>query len=203
MIRDVRPREYIRFTRISRQGFVWRTARPSDLVCVTPDTRARTAEENRTRKSHWTIGAYGPHTCVSGQRWREAFNGDDVCVTPEVRSQTLADNAQAAGRRVSAKLWITTYRTQGNVSRLQLNGNHYNFGQVRLYLRYNGGGQYWSGTATAVAQPGHAGGAWGKKTGKPQCPASSTPNGYAQAYDVVSGRWSARVPVQIGCVTFD
>src|SRR6516225_6440243 len=31
-----------------KSGFVWRVARPSDLVCVTPESRERVREENAT-----------------------------------------------------------------------------------------------------------------------------------------------------------
>jgi hypothetical protein len=81
------------------QGFVWREAIPSDHVCVTPDVRSRTAQENATAVDRRDPnGAYGSNTCKSGFVWREAFNSDAVCVTPDIRSQTLADNASAASR---------------------------------------------------------------------------------------------------------
>ncbi|WP_432932695.1 hypothetical protein ACQPZZ_15625 [Microbispora sp. CA-135349] len=83
-------------------GYVWREARPSDHVCVTPAVRTQTAKDNSVRFSRWTNGAYGPHTCVTGYVWREAFTGDDVCVTPAVRQQVRNDNAAAAGRRASS-----------------------------------------------------------------------------------------------------
>jgi hypothetical protein len=80
-------------------GFVWRLARPSDLVCVTPDARARTAQENAEAASHVDAnGAYGPHTCVSGYVWREAFEGDLVCVAPAIRDTVARENAEAASR---------------------------------------------------------------------------------------------------------
>ncbi|MEV1203297.1 hypothetical protein [Microbispora rosea] len=85
------------------QGYVWREARPSDHVCVTPAVRTLTAQDNRIRASRWTNGEYGPHTCVNGYVWREAFTGDDVCVLPSVRAQARADNAAAASRRASTK----------------------------------------------------------------------------------------------------
>ncbi|WP_433423539.1 hypothetical protein ACQP1V_15995 [Microtetraspora malaysiensis] len=84
------------------QGYVWREARPSDHVCVTPAVRTQTAQDNAVKASRWTNGAYGPHTCVTGYVWREAFSGDDVCVTPAVRNQVRADNADAAGRVASS-----------------------------------------------------------------------------------------------------
>lgn len=84
-----------------KSGFVWREARPSDLVCVTPAARARTAQENADASKHVDpAGAYGPNTCVSGYVWREAFEGDLVCVTPAVRDVVRKENADAASHRV-------------------------------------------------------------------------------------------------------
>jgi hypothetical protein len=85
-------------------GFVWRVARPSDLVCVTPDSRARIAEENRTAAARVQPGggAYGPNTCRSGYVWREAFSGDLVCVTPQIRALVAQENQLGASRLASA-----------------------------------------------------------------------------------------------------
>jgi len=84
-----------------KSGFVWREARPNDLVCVT-ESRTRVREENRTASSRIQPGggASGPFTCLSGFVWREAFEGDLVCVTPEVRTLVREENRQAASRRV-------------------------------------------------------------------------------------------------------
>lgn len=83
-----------------KPGFVWREARPTDLVCVTPEARTRTAQENAEASSHVDpAGAYGPNTCVSGYVWREAFEGDAVCVTPAIRDVVRKENAEAASHR--------------------------------------------------------------------------------------------------------
>lgn len=81
-------------------GYVWRVARPSDLVCVTPQSRARVAQENRiaAQRVQPGGGAYGPNTCLPGFVWREAFNGDGVCVTPQVRARVRMENQLAASR---------------------------------------------------------------------------------------------------------
>jgi hypothetical protein len=83
-------------------GYVWREARPSDRVCVTPDVRSRTATENSaaatTRSS--ADRTYGANTCKQGYVWREAYVGDVVCVVPPTRQQVKNDNAQAAQRVV-------------------------------------------------------------------------------------------------------
>ena len=74
-------------------GFVWRTARPEDLVCVTPAARARVAEENRLAgERRDPNGAYGPDTCIAGFVWREAVSGDVVCVTPDSRALAKDEN---------------------------------------------------------------------------------------------------------------
>jgi hypothetical protein len=84
-------------------GYVWREARPGDLVCVTPATRTQTRSDNAAAGSRWVTGPYGPHTCRAGYVWREAFRGDDVCVTPAVRTQAARDNAAAASRANPAR----------------------------------------------------------------------------------------------------
>ncbi|MGB3482143.1 MAG: hypothetical protein WBB07_07990, partial [Mycobacterium sp.] len=83
------------------QGFVWREARTGDTVCVTPDVRARTAQENAAPLANRQPGggASGPDTCLQGFVWRDAFAGDHVCVKPDIRAQAATDNAAAASRK--------------------------------------------------------------------------------------------------------
>lgn len=83
------------------QGFVWREANPSDHVCVTPNVRTRTAQENAQAAADREPngGPYGPDTCKQGFVWREAYQGDVVCVTPNIRSEAAADNAAAESRK--------------------------------------------------------------------------------------------------------
>lgn len=83
-----------------KPGFVWRVARPSDLVCVTPKSRDRVAAENATARNRVQPGggAYGPNTCRSGYVWREAFPGDLVCVSPTIRELVAKENGLAALR---------------------------------------------------------------------------------------------------------
>jgi hypothetical protein len=85
------------------QGYVWREATPSDRVCVTPETRTQTAEDNSTAASRIdpVDRTYGPFTCVQGYVWRETTPNDLVCVTPGTRSQAASDNNQASSRRKS------------------------------------------------------------------------------------------------------
>jgi len=82
------------------QGFVWREATPADHVCVTPQVRQATHDDNTeavARRSP-TGGPFGPDTCRSGFVWREAFSGDHVCVTPQTRQQAAEDNHWASVR---------------------------------------------------------------------------------------------------------
>jgi hypothetical protein len=85
-----------------RQGYVWREAFSSDVVCVTPETRAKAASDNRSANARREPGGgpYGPDTCRRGYVWREARPVDLVCVTPQTREQTRYDNSQAFKRRV-------------------------------------------------------------------------------------------------------
>ena len=82
------------------QGFVWREARPNDHVCVTPDVRSQTAQENQLADGRRDPngGPYGPDTCLQGYVWRHAFEDDHVCVTPDVRTEAANDNAAANSR---------------------------------------------------------------------------------------------------------
>lgn len=81
-------------------GYVWREARAADAVCVPPQTREETWEENRRAPERAVagLGPYGPGTCRDGFVWREAFDGDLACVTPDSRARAWADNAAAPQR---------------------------------------------------------------------------------------------------------
>jgi hypothetical protein len=85
-----------------KQGYVWRGANSSDHVCVTPQTRTETAQENAQAAAlkDPNGGAYGPDTCRQGFVWRDAFPGDKVCVIPASRDRAAADNAAASSTRV-------------------------------------------------------------------------------------------------------
>ena len=90
-------------------GYVWRQAGPNDHVCVRPQTRSQTADDNRqgpTRRNP-AGGPYGSDTCLQGYVWREAFAGDHVCVSPATRSQAADDNSQAAARVRLGKMLLS------------------------------------------------------------------------------------------------
>lgn len=73
------------------QGFVWREASPSDHVCVTPQVRTQTAQDNASAERE---------RCIPGHVWREAYEADHVCVTPQVRAQAWDDNSKKDARTV-------------------------------------------------------------------------------------------------------
>ncbi len=82
-----------------KNGFVWREARPSDHVCVPPETRDRTWRENSVANERIDPnGAWGPTSCISGFVWREAFEGDHVCVTPNIRDVVRQENELGPSR---------------------------------------------------------------------------------------------------------
>ena len=87
-------------------GYVWREARSSDHVCVTPSRRSQVRQENALAASRHNPngGAYGPDTCNVGFVWREAFGGDHVCVPPAERTVARNENATAASRQNPARL---------------------------------------------------------------------------------------------------
>ncbi|MEO1027462.1 MAG: hypothetical protein AAFX02_00250, partial [Pseudomonadota bacterium] len=99
-IRSTRP-EYC------RQGLVWREARSSDRVCVTPRRRSDVREENRLASSRRQPGggAYGPDTCRQGYVWREAFSGDRVCVRASSRTQVRTENENAWQNRIGGSVY--------------------------------------------------------------------------------------------------
>lgn len=65
-------------------GYLFRRATPDDTVCVTPDERALTQQQNAAHIRAHLATATG--TCVEGYVWREAVPGDRICVTPEERT---------------------------------------------------------------------------------------------------------------------
>lgn len=81
-------------------GFTPRLAAPTDLTCVTAQSRARVIDENFlavTRRNRWDH-TYGGATCAAGFVWRAGIASDLVCVTPAVRDLVAAENRRAASR---------------------------------------------------------------------------------------------------------
>ncbi len=171
------------------EGYVWRTARPADKVCVTPATRARTLADNALKATRWVDDT---HTCEDGYVWREAFHEDDVCVLPSVRDQARADNAANESRQVRAKLWITTQRARRQAQRQPLQRGP---GQaVRPPHRRRPGLERRDRRRRVRRLPR-------RELGQEDRPAPlpGAPNAYARAQDAASGRWSVKVPLRVGC----
>jgi hypothetical protein len=78
------------------QGFVWRQAVAMDYVCVTSQTRAQAAADDKMRDQRIAAN----DMCIQGYVWRMTVPLDHVCVTPQTRDQAQQDNA-AMNERVA------------------------------------------------------------------------------------------------------
>jgi hypothetical protein len=206
------------------QGYVWRQAFALDYACVTPATRAQAAADDAAAQSRVQPGGgpYGQYTCVQGYVWRQIVPTDYVCVTPAVRSQAAYDNSQAPDRYLMMRLWVTSWTppappsqpctgnvctvTEGGADgpNIQLNGDLFNYGKVKLYVYTNGGRLLASWTPTAASYPGYPGGAFGWHTPYLNCAAAdpaSHSNDYVIARDLTSGRWSKRLAIDTACAS--
>jgi hypothetical protein len=85
----------------------------------------------------------------------------------------------------------------------QVNGDGFNFGAVTVDVDDDSGKVLWSQTVTAGSYTGYPAGAFGVQTQIGDCSAvpGTTDNAYVVAYDVASGRWSNRLPVNSGCAS--
>jgi hypothetical protein len=206
------------------QGYVWRQAYAGDYVCVTPATRTEAAEDNAAAVSRVQAGggAYGQYTCIQGYVWRQVVLNDYTCVTPAVRAAAAYDNSQAAGRVGELDLWVSDWTppsqptqncsggvcttTSGgwNGPNFQINGDLFNFGPVLLEVHSDSGSLVWSTTVTAKTYSGFPGGALYAQTPIGDCSSvpGTTDNEYVIAYDTVSGRWSAKLPIDSDCASF-
>ncbi|QTD98669.1 RICIN domain-containing protein [Streptomyces cyanogenus] len=75
-----------------KQGYVWRESHPEDHVCVTPDVRTQTWNQNRANYGNTDDNG----RCRDGLVFREAIPGDEICVTQSVRDAARKANEQAA-----------------------------------------------------------------------------------------------------------
>ena len=93
------------FTNRCLVGFVWREANAADRVCVTPQVRTETRNDNAQAANRRQPGGgpFGPDTCRAGFVWREAFPNDHVCVPPTTRTRSGEENRAAAERRNPAR----------------------------------------------------------------------------------------------------
>lgn len=91
-----------------KPGFVWREAVPQDHVCVTPQTRDHTRQDNTMAAQRKVPGS---DVCKQGFVWREVVPTDHVCVTPQTRAAISNDNVYAASR------WVDDSQSAGSGSR--------------------------------------------------------------------------------------
>jgi hypothetical protein len=172
-------------------GYVWREAFPGDVVCVTPATRARAAQDNAAAASRRDPNAgYGPYGCQSGYVWREARVSDLVCVTPNIRDQAKADNAAAASRRNSVNLTLTRSGGKHVVSVTNINNGRATVGLWFSNLK-----------PIKTWKVDVSGNRFALRTDKPVCSGGPL-NAFFQVKDPSSGRWSPRVPITY-CVPID
>jgi hypothetical protein len=205
------------------QGYVWRQAYSGDYVCVTPATRSQAAADNAAAVSRVQQGggAYGQYTCQQGYVWRQVVPDDYTCVTGDTRSQAVYDNSQVNNRVALFSLWVTDWdpssdstscsgdvctTTEGEWDGpdFQVNGEHFNYGQVQLQIRSNNGTLLWWANVSAGSYPGYPGGAFGAHTPIGDCSSDpgTTDNDYVVAYDLTSGQWSSKLPIDSDCASF-
>lgn len=175
-----------------RQGYVWREARAGDVVCVTPQTRTATANDNALAPGRTLPNGY----CRQGYVWREAWGSDDhTCVTPQTRAQARYDNSRADDRRLAVRLWITSEN-----GALKVSGDHFNINSPVRLVSSGAVSRIWM--VTAVRHSGYAGGSFGFVPGFPGQCAPGNPNSHVRAVDLVSGRSTVSVPF-VYCVRID
>ncbi|HEY1617708.1 MAG TPA: hypothetical protein VGG25_08825 [Streptosporangiaceae bacterium] len=205
------------------QGYVWRQAYSGDYVCVTPATRSQAAADNAAAVSRVQQGggAYGQYTCQQGYVWRQVVPDDYTCVTGDTRSEAVYDNSQVNNRVALFSLWVTDWdpssdstscsgdvctTTEGEWDGpdFQVNGEHFNYGQVQLQIRSDNGTLLWWANVTAGSYPGYPGGAFGAHTPIGDCSSDpgTTDNEYVVAYDLTSGQWSNKLPIDSDCASF-
>ncbi|MBX9421237.1 hypothetical protein [Streptomyces lateritius] len=161
-------------------GLVWREAVSGDRVCVSPQWRTKTWEENRLGPSNVQPGggAYGPDTCKQGFVWRETRPSDHVCVDPRSRADNRLANAHAA----------TGYANPGQ---LPANGTHASWTQYGSRLAVSPAHLAFQGYEPGRgyhSQMGNYGSSYGSRLVTPQnCRQSSSRTMYVLAVDVTTG----------------
>jgi hypothetical protein len=173
-------------------GYVWREATSSDLVCVLPDVRTQTKQDNALATSRRSPngGSFGPDTCLTGYVWREAVTNDHVCVPPATRDQAKADNAAAASRRNDLRTSVFISGPRFLVKTYGINTG------TALILLYRSSNRtlirYWKATAAKSSTVPVGGLVYYAISSIPPCSGSSTTNAYFRVQDPVSTRKSDR-----------
>jgi hypothetical protein len=182
-------------------GYTWRKAFPGDYVCVTPATSAEAQADNAAAESLIQPGGgpYGPYTCRQGYVWRQVVPDDFTCVAYAVRSQAWYDNSQAANRVALLHIWVTDWIAGLFTRDIQINGDLFNSGGVKLQVRRSSNGAImWEQQVPS----GVGGATFFDQTTIEDCSYLPHPvyNYYVIAQDVASGRWSSEVPLDVYCV---
>jgi hypothetical protein len=90
---------------------------------------------------------------------------------------------------------IWTYGFDGN---LKAGGSNYTLGgQVDVFTKHSDGGLFYSERVTAIENPNQPGGSVTAETNSLYEPTPGEYNGYVQAHDLASNRWSPKLPIII------
>jgi hypothetical protein len=109
------PARFVTGPNTCAPGYVWRMADDRDYVCVTPQVRLETQQENaaaprrlelRREPGAAVLDSPGAPPfplagCAGGLVERQAVPGDGVCVTPQSRDRAAADNLARRSRMLS------------------------------------------------------------------------------------------------------
>jgi hypothetical protein len=191
------------------EGYVWREAFPGDLVCVTPDRRQQSADENAQAASLVDPnGAYGPDTCIAGYVWRDAGAAnpflsanvpDHVCVTPGIRAQVAYENTTQVA--VSRMLFMS-FGWVGNPDPFVFNGDGYNAGWVWVGIYRSADNSLVWGTWVIATLGGYSAfpnvNGFVVQTPVRNCTYHAANNAYLITYDYTAGVWAhATVPLAV------
>ena len=178
-------------------GYVWRQATPRDHVCVTPEVRAQTAQDNRLAPSRAsaTSTTFGPDLCAPGHVWRDAVPGDHVCVTPATWQQVHDDNLTAGARRNALRVKIGRDAATGTY---RVHADAINIGVARVGLFRPG--QTTPARSWPVIARRSAKGPGGELSFDTRLPACTThPDAIVRVRDPSSRRWSSSRWIATGC----
>jgi hypothetical protein len=180
-------------------GYVWRQATPRDHVCVTPEVRAQTAQDNRLAPSRAsaTSTTFSPDLCGPGYVWREAVPGDHVCVTPATWQQVHDDNRTAGARRNALRVKIEPDAATGTY---RVHADGINVGVARVAIFRPGQAtpsRSWSVIARRSAKG--PGGELSLDTRLPVC--TTHPDAILRVRDPSSLRWSSSRRIATGCTS--